>query len=102
MILDSRLGEFQCAANRLVALPLHHELQNVDLPDRDGFSVLDELRQRYPAIPVVVLSARNDCESVVRTLALGASGFIPKSGQLEIMLSALELVLAGTFAVRVP
>jgi DNA-binding NarL/FixJ family response regulator len=70
-------------------------LLELDLPDRDGFSVLYELRQRYPAIPVVVLSARNDCESVERTLALGASGFIPKSEQLEIMLSALELVLAG-------
>jgi len=70
-------------------------LLELNLPDRDGFSVLGELRQRYPAIPVVVLSARRDCDSVARALALGAAGFIPKSGRRDVMLSALELVLAG-------
>jgi DNA-binding NarL/FixJ family response regulator len=70
-------------------------LLELDLPDRDGLSVLAELRQRHPTIPVVVMSARHDRESVMRTLALGASGFIPKSEQREVMLSALELVLAG-------
>jgi DNA-binding NarL/FixJ family response regulator len=70
-------------------------LLELDLPDRDGLSVLAELRQSYPAIPVLVLSARHDCDSVMQTLAVGASGFIPKSAQREVMLSALELVLAG-------
>jgi DNA-binding NarL/FixJ family response regulator len=70
-------------------------LLELDLPDRDGLSVLAELRQSYPEIPVVVLSARHDRDSVMQTLALGASGFIPKSAQREVMLSALELVLAG-------
>ena len=70
-------------------------LLELNLPDRDGLSVLSELRQSYPAIPVVVLSARHDRDTVVRTLALGASGFIPKSEERDVLLSALELVLAG-------
>jgi DNA-binding NarL/FixJ family response regulator len=70
-------------------------LLELDLPDRDGLSFLAELHQRYPAIPVVMFPARYSRESVMRTLALGASGFIPKSAQREVMLSALELVLAG-------
>src|SRR5262245_39694714 len=70
-------------------------LLELNLPDRDGFSVLSELRERYPAISVVVLSARQDQDSMRRTLHLGALGFIPKSGQREVMLSALDLVLAG-------
>jgi DNA-binding NarL/FixJ family response regulator len=70
-------------------------LLELDLPDRDGLSVLAELRQNYPTIPVVVLSARHDRDTVMRTLALGAVGFIPKSEKREVLLSALELVLAG-------
>lgn len=70
-------------------------LLELDLPDRDGLSLLGELRQHYPAIKVVMLSARHDGDSVTKSLALGAAGFIPKSGQREVMLSALELVLAG-------
>jgi len=64
------------------------------LPDRDGFTVLTELRQRYPAISVVILSASNDRNSVVRALDLGALGFIPKSGQREVMLNALRLIFS--------
>jgi DNA-binding NarL/FixJ family response regulator len=70
-------------------------LLDLNLPDRDGFSVLGELRERYPAISVVVLSARQDRSSVVQALDLGALGFIPKSGQRDVMLSALQLVFAG-------
>lgn len=70
-------------------------LLELDLPDRDGLSLLGELRQRHPAIKVVMLSARHDGDSVTKSLALGAAGFIPKSGQREVMLSALKLVLAG-------
>ncbi len=70
-------------------------LLELDLPDRDGMSVLRELRERHPVISVVVLSARQDRASVAKALGLGALGFIPKSQQREVMLSALNLVFAG-------
>jgi DNA-binding NarL/FixJ family response regulator len=64
-------------------------------PDRDGFLALEEVRERYPAISVVVLSGQPDRASVVKALDLGAHGFIPKSLPREVMRSALQLVLAG-------
>src|SRR5262249_30911337 len=70
-------------------------LVDLNLPDRDGFSMLAEFGERYPAVSVVVLSAEQDRDSVVRALDLGALGFIPKSGQREVMVSALQLVFAG-------
>jgi DNA-binding NarL/FixJ family response regulator len=70
-------------------------LLDLNLPDRDGYSVLTELRERYPAISVVVLSGQQDRGSVAKALDLGALGFIPKSGQRNVMLGALQLVFAG-------
>jgi len=70
-------------------------LLDLNLPDRDGLSLLAELRERYPATSVVVLSAQQDRGSVVKALDLGALGFIPKSAEREVMLAALELVFAG-------
>jgi DNA-binding NarL/FixJ family response regulator len=70
-------------------------LLDVNLPDRDGFSVLADLRERYPAIAIVVLSALQDRHNVIRALDLGALGFIPKSTPREVMLSALQLVFSG-------
>ena len=64
-------------------------------PDSDGFSALAEVRERYPAISIVVLSGQQDRASVVKALDLGAHGFIPKSLPREAMRSALQLVFAG-------
>jgi DNA-binding NarL/FixJ family response regulator len=70
-------------------------LLDLNLPDRNGLTVLAELRQRFPAIGVVVLSALQDRDNIKRALDLGALGFIPKSAPREVMLSALRLVFAG-------
>src|SRR5690349_1494156 len=70
-------------------------LLDLTLPDRDGFSVLAELRQRLPQIAIVVLSAVQDRDNVVKALDLGALGFIPKSAQSDVILNALRLVLGG-------
>jgi DNA-binding NarL/FixJ family response regulator len=70
-------------------------LLDLGLPDGDGFEILAELRARYPAVAVVVLSATKDRESVIRSLDLGALGFIPKSATRAVMMSALQLVFAG-------
>jgi DNA-binding NarL/FixJ family response regulator len=70
-------------------------LLDLHLPDRSGLTVLAELRQRYPAISIVVLSAFNDYDNVVKALNLGALAFIPKSAERAVMLGALRFVLAG-------
>jgi DNA-binding NarL/FixJ family response regulator len=57
--------------------------------------LLAELRERYPAMSIVVLSAVQDRANVVKALDLGALGYIPKSARREVLLSALQLVLAG-------
>jgi DNA-binding NarL/FixJ family response regulator len=70
-------------------------LLDLNLPDRDGFAVLTELRELYPAISTVVLSALQSRTTVMRALDLGAIGFIPKTTQREVILSALRLVFSG-------
>src|ERR1700681_4169131 len=70
-------------------------LLDLGLPDRDGFAALNEARARHPKIPIVILSGSCDRASVEKALALGAVGFIPKSGEREVMLGALRLVFSG-------
>ena len=65
------------------------------LPGIDGFAGLDNLRRRYPAIPVVVVSAFDDTPTVTRVMNLGASGFIPKAYSGEALLRAVSEVLEG-------
>lgn len=70
-------------------------LLDLGLPGTSGMDALGMLRERHPAVPVVVLSANDDRDTVVEALDRGAMGFIPKSSSNEIMLNALRLVLSG-------
>ena len=70
-------------------------LLDLTLPDGDGFSMLAQLREGYPSVAVVVLSASDDPRDVTRALDIGALGYIPKTTSREIMHSALQLVFSG-------
>lgn len=70
-------------------------LLDLMLPGLNGMAFLAVLRKRFPALPVVILSAMDDAETVKRALGHGASGFVPKASTSESMLDALRQVLAG-------
>ena len=64
-------------------------LLDLNLPDGDGFRLLAQLRERYPAISIIVLSASNDRDYVVRALDLGAVDLFRNPGSAPLW-SALE------------
>lgn len=70
-------------------------LLDLTLPGRTGFEVLEDLRERHAEVPVVVLSATDARDAVMRALDAGAMGYIPKTSHNDALLAALRLVLAG-------
>ena len=74
---------------------LHLILLDLNLPDRDGFAALADLRKHHATISIVVLSAFHDRENVLKVLDLGALGFIPKSSSRDVMMNALRLIFSG-------
>lgn len=70
-------------------------LLDIMLPGTNGLSLLGILRKRFPAVPVVILSALDDIDTVNRAMRLGAAGYVTKSGSGETLLNALRQVLAG-------
>jgi DNA-binding NarL/FixJ family response regulator len=70
-------------------------LLDLMLPDAEGMSVLGEVRQAYPDVPVVVLSANDNRATVLAAIDGGAMGFISKRSASPVLVNALRLVLAG-------
>lgn len=70
-------------------------LLDLNMPGAQGFSALVQSRAHYPAVPVIVVSGREDPDIVTRTLAHGAAGFVPKSAPISSIVEALRTVLAG-------
>jgi DNA-binding NarL/FixJ family response regulator len=70
-------------------------LLDLQLGDADGFDVLAEFRRIYPAIPVVVVSASERHSDVIKSIDLGAMGFVPKRASNESLFEALNMVISG-------
>lgn len=70
-------------------------LLDLSMPGASGLSGLISLRGVHATVPVVIVSAQDDPETIRRALELGASGFISKSASMDDIRSAIEAVLSG-------
>lgn len=68
---------------------------DLGMPGMNGLSGVRQMMENHPTIPVVILSGTHDQGAILKAFNLGISGFIPKSAGSEVMMSALQLVMAG-------
>lgn len=68
-------------------------LLDLTLSDVHGLAGLRKLREDFPYVPVVILSAQDDRDTVLATLDAGAMGFISKAASPTELKEALTRVL---------
>ena len=66
-----------------------------NMPGIQGELALDAIKLAFPACPVVVVSGEEDAGVIRSAIARGAAGYVPKAAKPEVMLGALQLILAG-------
>lgn len=70
-------------------------LLDLNIPGAHGFNTLIHVRSHFPQIPVVVVSAYDDVDTITSVMTNGASGFVPKSTPVETIFSAINEVFNG-------
>lgn len=70
-------------------------LLDLNMPGMDGLNGIINLRTSHPDIPVVVLSAEEDKNVVLKAVTYGAVGFITKSMPREKITEAIRQILNG-------
>ena len=70
-------------------------LLDLNMPGTNGFSGLVTMRDRFPSVPVVIVSAAQERGLARSAVAAGAAGFIPKSLKRSAIVEALKSILAG-------
>ncbi|MEJ6474907.1 response regulator [Pseudoalteromonas piscicida] len=85
-----------CLFNMLIEYP-ETELVFLDLsiPGAKGLEGLARLRNQYPDILVIMVSANESINTISQCIALGASAYIPKSSSLEVISDAIQQVIEG-------
>lgn len=60
------------------------------MPGEDGYAVLERMRSERPEVPVIVATAIDDLEAVVRCMKAGAFDYVPKSAETSRLVASLE------------
>ncbi len=81
--------------NALERLAVNIVLLDISMPGESGLDALKELRQKYPRVPVLILSIHPEQRFAVRALKAGASGYIMKQGAVEELVQAIRKVVSG-------
>jgi DNA-binding response OmpR family regulator len=88
------VGSAEAADPKLApGAPFDLVLLDVMLPGEDGFSLLERLRARGAALPIVLLTARGGDVDVIRGLELGADDYVAKPFSLGQLVARIRAVL---------
>lgn len=70
-------------------------LLDLSMPGANWFDTLISVKQRFPGLPIVMVSANDDIDVISQAITLGASGYITKSTPTDSIAEAIDIVLSG-------
>jgi two-component system invasion response regulator UvrY len=97
--IDVRIGgmaqDAEAALQAVAAGAWSVVILDLSLPGRGGLELLRELRERYPRLPVLILSMHAERDLVVHSLRAGAAGYVTKDSASEELVTAIRRVASG-------
>lgn len=97
-ILGSHVREFTTADNGRQGLEMYHEkrpdiiITDIRMPLMDGLEMVERIRAEDQEIPVIVTTAYNDTEFLLRAIDLGVDRYVVKPVDKPLLLSAVTRV----------
>ena len=68
---------------------------DISMPGRSGLELLHMLKDEKPELPILVLSMHHEEQYAVRALKAGASGYVTKESDGELLVTAIRRVARG-------
>jgi len=70
-------------------------ITDISMPGRSGLEILQQIRQHYPKLPILVLSVHPEDQYAIRVMKSGASGYLNKDSAPEELVKAVHRLLLG-------
>ncbi|MCG2575447.1 response regulator transcription factor [Dechloromonas sp. XY25] len=89
------------AANGIELMQLVREKEwgilvlDISMPGRSGLDLIRMIKDEKPSLPILVLSMHHEDQYAVRAIHAGASGYVTKESDSDLLVSAMRRVAAG-------
>jgi CheY-like chemotaxis protein len=70
-------------------------LTDLLMPEIDGLELVQEIRSKYPLVPVILMTAHGSEEIAIQALKKGASSYVPKRNLAQDLAETVENVLVA-------
>jgi DNA-binding NarL/FixJ family response regulator len=98
-VLEDSIAESSTLAETISVIEAHPEVQlvflDLNMPGNEGLMGLTLLRNSFPDVLVVIVSAEEAPEVIYKAMELGACGYIPKSTPLPQITAAVADIMEG-------
>ncbi|CAG0949217.1 Response regulator UvrY [Burkholderiales bacterium] len=93
VVAETASGEQTFEATRRLALDL--ALVDLTMPGPSGIDLVQRLRLEHPTLPLLVLTMHYEAQIAARALRAGATGYLTKGSEPEILIAAIRKVSGG-------
>src|SRR3569623_1751405 len=90
----AEVSDGEALLDALDSVPAHVALTDISMPRLDGLAAIPRIRERHPALRIVVRSMYDSIDFVRRAVTLGASGYLMKHAAPQELEHALRTVVA--------
>ncbi|WP_340620113.1 nitrogen regulation protein NR(I) [Xenorhabdus siamensis] len=72
-------------------------LSDIRMPGLDGLSLLNQIKQNYPQLPVIIMTAHSDLDAAVSAYQHGAFDYLPKPFDIDETVALVERALSHSW-----
>jgi len=81
--------------DKIRSMDLDMVLMDLDMPEKNGWDVMRQLKVEFPNLPILILSVSSEDEYAVECFRDGASGYLNKQSSLGLLVEAIRKVVQG-------
>ncbi len=71
-------------------------LTDLQMPELDGLGLVEQVKEHYPHVPVIVMTAKGSEEIAAKALETGAASYVAKKALVRDLVDAVERILAAS------
>mgnify|MGYP001304266890 FL=1 len=91
----AQAGEYSEIMKAMTAQPVDVAILDISMPGKNGVDIVKILKDKYPALKILMLSMHPEDQYAVRCLKAGASGYLTKNTAPEKLVDAIQVIAAG-------
>lgn len=89
------VGDAEALIKKIIKSEWDVVISDLTMPGRSGLEALQQIKEYYPKLPVLILSMHAEEHYAIRVLKAGASGYLNKDSASDELVNAVNRVLSG-------